>query len=99
MSDYMRFIDLNRKHYILYAEDNNENRFYIANTNPITWTSVFIEAKTYLTSRNAEFDVVCNYDNYRILRQMLDNGSITGVYLTEVTNGVETGRLKLLWIN
>lgn len=96
MSEYMSFINRINKHYILYAEDYSNNRFYISNTNPVMWTNVSIEAKPYLTSRNAEFDIVGNYDNYRIIRQMLDNGTIYKVYLAEVTNGEEKGRLEIL---
>jgi hypothetical protein len=96
MSDYYDYFDITKKHYILYSEDFNHNRFYIANTNPIIWSSIQFEAKAYLSSKNAEFDIVGNYQNYQVLRQMLNTGTIANVYVAEVDKGEETRRLKIL---
>lgn len=96
MSSYGNISVGKQKHYILYAEDINHNRFYISNTNPILWSPIVEESKSYLSSKNAEFDIVGNYDNYNMIKQMLECNYIDKVFLAEVTNDNESGRLELL---
>ena len=83
----------NSTYYIISASDPSNNIYYISNVNPVIWTDVFIEAKRYPTSKNAEYDTLRDYDNYR---QIKYNNYIKEVDIIEVNSGYESRRMRIL---
>lgn len=81
------------RYYVISASDPSNNTYYISNVNPVVWTNVFIEAKRYPSSRNAEYDMVMDYDNYR---QVKGNRYIKEVNILEIESGYENRRLRIL---
>ncbi len=81
------------KYYIISASDPSNNTYYISNVNPVVWTNVFIEAKRYPASKNAEYDMLMDYDNYR---QVKSNVYIKEVDIIEVDSGYESRRMRIL---
>lgn len=95
MSENMNLFKNNSVYYILYAM-LNDIKYYISNTNPILWTNTFLEAKTYLSSKNAEYDIIRDYYNYNAIKKTMAEGNIDSVYVAEIRDGVETRRIQLL---
>lgn len=83
-------------YYIICSYDPSGNQYYISNTNPIVWTNIFIESKQYLTSKNAEFEILKDYDNYKQIKQMINSQHLDGIYIAEIEKGEESRRIKIL---
>ena len=69
--------------YIIYAENYDNFRYYVSNLNPLIWNRDIINAKKYVSSRNAEYDVICDYVNYREFKRQLDSNNIRKIYIGE----------------
>jgi hypothetical protein len=83
----------NTKYYVISASDPSNNVYYISNVNPVMWTNVFLEAKRYPSSKNAEYDTLRDYDNYK---QIKCNEYIKEVDILEINSGYESGRMRIL---
>ena len=86
-------MNTNYKYYVISASDPSNNVYYISNVNPVMWTNVFLEAKRYPSSKNAEYDILRDYDNYK---QIKCNEYIKEVYVLEIMGGYENGRMRIL---
>ena len=84
--------------YILYGENYDNFRYYIANTNPIVWNMDINYAKRYSSSKSAEYEIIEDYNNYRDIKKLKENGSINKIYVAEydTLNGNEIRRLDIL---
>ncbi|MBR6289177.1 MAG: hypothetical protein IKR19_07580 [Acholeplasmatales bacterium] len=83
----------NSLYYVISACDPSNNIYYISNVNPVMWTNIFLEAKRYRTSKNAEYDTLRDYDNYK---QIQCNKYIKEVNILEICNGYENRRMRIL---
>lgn len=81
--------------FILYGIKNNEI-FYITNTSPIIWTMNLFQAKRYYDRYTAEYSILREYDNYRIVSDMIDHNILDGFFISSIKNNVEVWRYKLL---
>lgn len=81
------------RYYVISAMDPLNNVYYVSNMNPVIWTNVFIEAKRYKASKNAEFDVLRDYDNYH---QIKGNDHIKSVEIVEIDSGYQGRRLRVI---
>ena len=89
---------MNNKYYILMALNlSNNQEYYISNTNPLVFDINKYKAKRYLTSKNAEFDILRDYDNYNQIKQALQNNVISELWILEIINEFEDkGRIRIL---
>lgn len=95
MSENIKLFNNPNVYYVLYAV-SNDKKYYVSNTNPILWTNVFLEAKTYIASRNAEYEIIRDYYNYNAIKKFISNQDIESIFLAEIKDGIETRRIQLL---
>ena len=84
---------MNEKYCIVYADGFTNERYYIANTDPVTWSPDILSAKKYYTISQADQDVIGDYRNYKSIKPLKDNGSIAKVYAVEI-NGKTNDEIR-----
>ena len=82
-------------YFILYANKDNTS-YYIANTNPIIYSQNLSDSKLYYSRYTAEFDILRDYDNYRAVAKQIENKSIDCLYVAQIKDDEEIGRVKIL---
>lgn len=83
--------------YIIYAENYDNFRFYISNTDPIIWSQDICFSKIYSNSKTAEYNIVGDYYNYRDIKKLLEDKNISGIFIGEYsTDYQELRRVKIL---
>lgn len=70
--------------------------YYINNTNPVIWDHNIEKSKLYFSKFSAEYDILRNYDNYKIISNLIDNNKLDNLYIASIENYIVKGREQLL---
>lgn len=81
--------------FILFGIKDNQI-YYINNTNPVIWNPEIEGSKLYFSRYSAEFDILRDYDNYKSVSSLINNGKLDGLYVASIVNYKEKERFKIL---
>lgn len=70
--------------------------YYINNTNPVIWDHNIEKSKLYFSKFSAEYDILRNYDNYKIISNLINNNKLDNLYIASIENYIVKGREQLL---
>lgn len=86
---------MNNTFFILFGT-KDDVVYYINNTNPVIWDHNIEKSKLYFSKFSAEYDILRNYDNYKIISNLIDNNKLDNLYIASIENYIVKGREQLL---
>lgn len=81
--------------FIIYGTKDNEI-FYVQNLNPILWSSNLKLSYCFNDYHKAEYSILRDYDTYHSMKKMLSDSLIDSLFIAELVDDNEIGRVKIL---
>ena len=80
--------------FIVVAISDNDNKYYIANTSPILWSSDIKDVKMFDSYNHAKNELE---DHFIYLCSTIVHTGIRSIWIFEYYNNEEIGRTKYIW--